>query len=384
MGVSHSFCQSKFNPSKRVFLSNNNTHGKEELGKAIESLKNIINDMNEFVAFLKNYSPLYHKCMFGRQREMDRVMRFLVETNSFAQSVGVLPIFGPPASGKSTLVSHVCSNERVRDLFSQIILITEADLKEQVLHNTKDTYAVIKYQGGASEGNKALLLIIELPKDINDDSWKNIYSIYVGRIASGSKVIITSRSRKIIHFGTTQALELNYLTKEEFWYFFKVLTFGSTDPEEQPKLASMAMEIGMVINGSFIGANLIGGVLRSNLNARFWSRALKYTRLNVQKNTSMFGEHPGALLQKNKPTFFGRMASADFCLLHSQYQTNSGHEEIPNITFEDILFGTVECRGRIEVLAWRSQIPPYKNYIFSCEIRKPCRATIKSSRKKKT
>ncbi|KAF8725542.1 hypothetical protein HU200_020074 [Digitaria exilis] len=226
-GVSHSFCQSKFNPSKRVFLSsNNNTHGKEELGKAIESLKNIINDMNEFVAFLKNYSPLYRqpysmhlfldKCMFARQIEMGRVMRFLVETNSSARSVGVLPIFGPPASGKSTLVSHVCNNERVRDLFSQVIFITEDDLKEQVLHNTKDSCAVIKYQDDASDGNKALLLIIELPKDIDEDKWKDIYTTYVGRIASGSRVIITSRSRKVIDFGTTRALELNYLTREEF------------------------------------------------------------------------------------------------------------------------------------------------------------------------
>lgn len=391
-GVSHSFSVSNFNPVKRLFLSPTNTHDKEELETVLENLNSIITDMNEFVAFLKNYSPLYRqpysmhlfldKCMFARQMEMERVMRFLVQTYSRAESLDVLPIFGPPAAGKSTLVSHVCNNERVRDLFSEIILITEDDLKEQMLNDTKDSCAVIKCQSNASDGNKVQLLIIELPKDIDEDMWKNIYSTYVGRIASGGKVIITGRSRKIIDFGTTQALVLNYLTKEAFWYFIKVLTFGGTDPEEQPKLASIAMEIAMEMNGSFIGANLIGGLLRSNLiNARFWSRALKYTRFHVQRNTSMFGEHhPSALLQKNKPTFFRRMANADFCVVHNQYQTNSGPEEVPNITFEDILVGTVECRGRIEVLAWRSQIPPYKNHIFSCEIRKPCCATIKRKR----
>ncbi|KAK8456814.1 hypothetical protein SEVIR_3G077925v4 [Setaria viridis] len=181
-----------------------------------------------------------------------------------------------------------------------------------MLNNTKNSCAVSKYQS-ISDGNKALLLIIELPKDIDEDTWKNIYSTYVGGIASGSKVIITCQSRKIIEFGTTQALVLNHLTREAFWYFFKVLTFGSTDPEEQPKLASIAMEIGMEINGSFMGVNIIGGLLRSNLNAQFWSRALKFTRLHIQRNTSMFGEHPCALMQKkNKPTIFQRMANAEF------------------------------------------------------------------------
>lgn len=386
-GVSRSFSLSKFNPLKRLFLSSNNTHGKEELEQVNENLNSIINGMNVFVAFLKNYSPLYQqpysmhlfldKCMFARQMEMERVMRFLVQIEPHgAESVGVLPIVGPPAAGKSTLVSHVCNDERVRNLFSQIVLITEDDLKEQMLNSSKDSRTVIKYQSNASAINKDQLFIFELPKDVDEATWKNIYSTYVGGITRGSKVIITCRSRKIINFGTTQALVLNYLSREEFWYFFKVVTFGSTDPVEQPKLTSIAMEIAMEINGSFIGANIIGGFLRSNLNAQFWSRTLKFTRLLIQRNNSMFGEHPGDLLKKNKPTWFPRMANADSCVVHNQYQTNSGHK-VPNITFQDILVGTVECRGKIEVLTWRSQIPPNMNHIFSCEIRKPRRATIK-------
>ncbi|TVU16968.1 hypothetical protein EJB05_32972, partial [Eragrostis curvula] len=382
-GVSHSFALSKFNSAKRLFLSSRNTHDKEELEQVSESLHSIICDMNEFKVFLENYSPLYRQpysmhlfldnCMFARQMEMDFVMNFLVRAEfSSAESVGILPIVGPPAVGKSTLVSHVCSNERVRNLFSRIVLVTEDDLKDPCL-NTSNDNRVIKYQNDASNGNEAILVIIELPKDIDEDTWKGIYSIFVGRIARGSKILITSRSSKITKFGTTQALVLNYLTREAFWYFFKVVTFGSADPEEQPKLASMAMEIGMGINGSFIGANLIGGLLRSNLNIEFWSKVLNFARMYVQMNMYKFGEHPNSLLQKNKSTYFRRMASADYCVVRNQYQTSFDHGEVPTITFEDVLFGSVECRGRVQVLAWRSQIPPHKNHIFSCDIRKPRR-----------
>jgi hypothetical protein len=45
----------------------------------------------------------------------------------------------PPAAGKSTLVSYVFNNKRVHDLFSQIVLIAEDDLKEQMLNNTGST-----------------------------------------------------------------------------------------------------------------------------------------------------------------------------------------------------------------------------------------------------
>lgn len=65
---------------------------------------------------------------------------------------------------------------------------------------------------------------------------------------------------------------MNYLTREAYWYLFKVFTFGSTDPVEQSKLTSIAMEIVMEMNGSFLGAHRIGDLLRSNLNAQFWSR----------------------------------------------------------------------------------------------------------------
>lgn len=118
-------------------------------------------------------------------------------------------------------------------MFSQIVLVTEDDLRDQSLNSSTDSRVAMD-RNNASDGNKAVLVIIELPEDINEDTWKNIYSTYVGKIERGSKIIITSRSRKISEFGTTQALILNYLTREAFWYF-KVVTFGSADPEEQPK-----------------------------------------------------------------------------------------------------------------------------------------------------
>jgi hypothetical protein len=59
-------------------------------------------------------------------------------------------------------------------------------------------------------------------------------------LEGGSQIIITSNSGKIKKFGATQALVLNFLQQEALWYFFKVLTFGSEDSKDHPKLESIA------------------------------------------------------------------------------------------------------------------------------------------------
>ena len=55
--------------------------------------------------------------------EKERVMEFSLQTEqppASAATLGVLPIVGPAHIGKSTLVEHVCCDERVRDHFSLI------------------------------------------------------------------------------------------------------------------------------------------------------------------------------------------------------------------------------------------------------------------------
>ena len=66
------------------------------------------------------------KCMFGRHAEWDQVLEFLLQAElpvtAANPAPGVLPIVGPALIGKSTLVEHVCNDERVRRHFSLILL----------------------------------------------------------------------------------------------------------------------------------------------------------------------------------------------------------------------------------------------------------------------
>jgi hypothetical protein len=108
-------------------------HGVKDVQKMLGNMHSIIDDMAEFIIFLKSYPPIIRepyskylfmeKCMFGRQAETEEIISFLLQPEPpGANSLQVLPIIGPPRVGKSTLVEHVCYDERVNNHFSSIIL----------------------------------------------------------------------------------------------------------------------------------------------------------------------------------------------------------------------------------------------------------------------
>lgn len=391
-GVSddYSFALSKFNPAKSVQLFIRNNQGVRDLQQVISDLEIMVADVKEFVTFLRGCPPLYRqpystymlmeKCMFGRHVEMERIINFLLQNGSpGAANLGVLPIIGPAKVGKSTLIEYACSDERVRDRFSRIVLFTvDDDIKDEMLRILRDG-GVIKHQNRTTSGEERILVIIEINGDIDEGVWRRLYSSYESRVGDGSKIIISSRSDKIASFGTARALKVEFFTREAYWYFFKVLAFGNTDPEEQPSLASIAMEIAMELNGSFICGNVGAAMLRANPNARFWGMVLACVRECRKKCPFMSGADPVSPGQEKKLVHVRRISRpAEYCTILDEYQRGfpdqEGADDHSKITtMQQVLSGSTRLHGKFEVLAWRSPIPPHYSYIYSCEIRKPQR-----------
>ncbi|CAL5010016.1 unnamed protein product [Urochloa decumbens] len=384
--VSRSFALSRFNQAKRIRFSRSSSSNTppsmvvnmKDLQKMVSGLEDIIGDTKEFVVFLMSYPPIYRqpysmhlyldKCMFSRHMEREHVIAFLLSSRDHLcdDNVEVLPIVGPPQVGKSTLVENVCADERVRNHFSLILNYSAENLDVEKASIFSET-CVTKHQNNDAVDGR-LLVIMELVGDVDDEAWKKLCSSCPH--PHGSKIIITSQSEQITRLGTTQALRLEHLQFEAFWYFFKVLVFGSTDPEEHPRLASMAMEIATELRGCFMCAHIAGALLRANFTAQFWRRLLAFSReykkypfasSNCQDGTST-KDHPrhGWEIAKSKP--------AKYFLLRNSYQKALVQDDGPKITLADLLFGSVKRRGRFEVLVWKSHIPPYYSYISKCTL----------------
>ncbi|KAJ1265574.1 hypothetical protein BS78_08G086400, partial [Paspalum vaginatum] len=379
--VSLSFSLSRFNPAKRIRLrggGRSSQEGEKDLCRQVlVSLETTMANVSEFVMFLTGCPPLYRrvystylvmeKCMFGRHVEMEYIINFLTQTarspsggttSRDSTYLDVLPIVGPMKSGKSTLIEHACNDERVRMAFSQIVLLTQDDLDgEGIISSIRD--------------DQRILLIVELNGDVDEATWSNLastYKRYYG--AGGSKVIVCSRSDKIMRFGTARCLKVEYPTPEAYWYFFKALAFSSADPEEEPRLASMAMEIAACMNSSFIVANVMARMLQANFNAKFWRMALLWIKGLRQRYGVIFGGHPVSPWRNKKPVYVPRINNPNGYWVYNDYdRVVSTHDQAQEITILDVLLRLdVVPPGKYDLLAWRSSIPPHSSCIFSCEV----------------
>jgi hypothetical protein len=355
--VSHSSQSSKAISAQNFCFSSSGTSTQilKGMNGVLDSLSSMVLDASELILFLESYPRMYREpysmhillsnCMFGRQL-----------------------IVGPGRVGKSTLVAHVCKDERIRNHFSEIFFLHKHDFIDGEHPFFKERCGM-KHQSSLSNSNSGRrLLVVELIGDLDGDTWDRLYSAFKCSVHSSSKIIDTSRSDKIIKFGTTRALTLKYLSHEAYWYFFKTLTFGSLDSKTHPRLTGIAMEISRTLNGSLIAANVTSLVLRGNIDIRFWCKVLAFLRGSYQKHVSRFGDHPIDLMNQNRPARFERIAarSEDF-IVHCEHQRSS-QEDVPEIKLHDLVYGSIKPLGKFEVLAWKSEITPYYSYVYASEI----------------
>uniref|UniRef100_A0A0E0C7A7 Disease resistance N-terminal domain-containing protein n=1 Tax=Oryza meridionalis TaxID=40149 RepID=A0A0E0C7A7_9ORYZ len=377
-----SFAPSRLNAAKRLRLLAAD-EGAAELWRTVDSLGRTIADMREFVVFLKGYPRirtqpysmhlLLDKLMFGRQKEVEQVVGFLLQPDvcgaGAGDGVGVLHIVGVARVGKSTLVEHVCHDERVRGRFSSIVCLSREDLEDMGDHRG----LTVKHGSHASHGSS--LVVLDLAEDeepLDNGAWRRLRSSAMCR-ARGSRIIVTSRSPETVRgIPAARAIELKFLREDVYWYFFKVLAFGSANPDDHPRLASIAMDISAEQNGGFIGATIASSLMRANPDAHYWTLILKNMREYTRKHRAMFGKHPHDLLRNNHPVYLWRLAeSSKIFLCHGFYTACPAKQEIPRVTFQEVLSGRVTPHGRFEVLAWTSQIPPCRSYLMSCSLDTP-------------
>ena len=205
--------------------------------------------------------------------EAQLVINFLsyIQPHGPDEELEVLPIVGPSYVGKSTLVTHVCKDERVRAHFSEILSFHIHGFTDDEQATFRDE-CELKQQNRVSGSNLEgrLLVVIELIGDLNEEAWGRLYFTSKKYAPRGSKIIVTSRFDSIVKFGTTQALTLKFLSHEAHWYIFKTLTFGSMDPEMHPRLTQLAMEISKTLgHRCHLGANIISHLLKDNFDVKF-------------------------------------------------------------------------------------------------------------------
>jgi len=109
-------------------------------------------------------------------------------------------------------------------------------------------------------------------------------------------------------------------------------------------------------------------MLRENLSVEFWSMTFSCFKEVNQRYPFVFDVHPVSSPSQDRKLLPRLNGSKQYCSVFNGYQIVPAQDEAPMITIQEVLSGSVVLRGKTDVLAWRSSIPPYCGYILSCEI----------------
>jgi hypothetical protein len=79
---------------------------------------------------------------------------------------------------------------------------------------------------------------------------------------------------------------------------------------------------------------------------------------------------------------FPRIGTTGECVsLSNDRQIVSARAEVPAMKMQEVMNGSVVLpEGKFEALAWKSLIPPYYSYTFTCEMQKPRRVAVRKKR----
>ncbi|XBI50303.1 hypothetical protein VPH35_113731 [Triticum aestivum] len=356
----------------------------DHLESALENLEAMVSNMTEFVFLVggcerMSRSPydtyLYtDNFMFGRQVEQQQIMSVLLQENIPPFAPTVLPIISTNRVGKKTLVAHVCNNDRVQSHFSSILRLNGESIRRTELQ-----------QDFIPAGRT--LVVVEFTSDIDDESWQKFYSA-ARRMGEGSKIIVISRIESVSRLGTIWPMHINSLSLEEYSYLFKVLAFGSTNPDDNPRLSLIASELAVLMGGSLVVANVCADIFRKNQNVQFWQRILNKYKNVVANNLSVFREHPKLLMERDRQVDIAKLVSSTSSplrLMPPHCEDDDCTRDLPKVRFGDLIAGSVvPPKEEFELVAWESRIPPNKKYVnvakFSGEVNVSERAVLPSKK----
>ncbi|XP_043816305.1 putative disease resistance protein RGA1 isoform X2 [Manihot esculenta] len=225
--------------------------------------------------------------VIGRYDDKENIIRLLQDSSEVAQ-ISIIPIVGIGGLGKTLLTKFVYNDERVRSHFQLQIWVCvseEFDIKiltEKIIKSTEDRMRhVEKLKKLEMEqlqrilretiGDKKYLLILD---DVwNDDPMKwNQLKELLCMGASGSKILVTTRSNKVASIMGTipKAYELSGLPEDECVALFTKCAFKEGQVKRYPNLLKIGVEIVKKCKGVPLAVKTLASLLLLNSDESYW------------------------------------------------------------------------------------------------------------------
>ncbi|KAK9178242.1 hypothetical protein WN943_027432 [Citrus x changshan-huyou] len=202
--------------------------------------------------------------IIGRDKDREKIIELLMQTSDGkSETVSVVPIVGIGGLGKTAVAQLVYNDQRVKEHFElkiwirvfedfgerQIMrkimeLIIEQIMTNYVFQGDLNTHRLQQILRDCLNGKRYLLVMDDVWNE-DPEAWRNLKSLLLGG-ANGSKILVTTRSRKVASImgtrGGTTGYNLQGLPFEDCLSLFMKCALQE-ERDKHPNLAKIGEEI---------------------------------------------------------------------------------------------------------------------------------------------
>ncbi|KAL9328097.1 hypothetical protein ACSQ67_003100 [Phaseolus vulgaris] len=248
----------------------------------------------------QTFSLVTEPKVYGREKDIKKVVDFLAGAASRDENLPVYPIVGQGGLGKTTLAKLIFNHKDLKDFELRIWVCVSEDFGlERMLKaiiQAATNKEVCKDLGPEPMqrilrnllAGKRYLLVLDDVWDVTRQNWEKNWQMLRTVLDCGEKgasVLVTTRFSNVADImGTIKHLHrLSELSVDYCWELFKDQAFGA-DEVEPEELVVIGREIVKKCGGVPLAANAIGGFLRFHRNKDKWLNIMKSNLLTLSPN----------------------------------------------------------------------------------------------------
>ncbi|TYH23562.1 hypothetical protein ES288_A03G023600v1 [Gossypium darwinii] len=236
---------------------------------------NVIHHERETYSFVKTSSVI------GRDEAKQHLINLLMNPTD-GEDIPVLPIVGIGGIGKTTLAQLVFNEESVKSHFELRIWVCvteDFDIKQLMIKIIKSATGMNCKDMNKEELHKVLqdclngkrfFMVLDDVWNEDKKKWSELKDLLCGG-AQGSKIIITTRSRKVATItGTIPPYDLEHLSDENCLSLFLKLAFKEGEEKQHDNLVRIGEGIVQKCKGVALAVKTLGGLLCSTRVQHDW------------------------------------------------------------------------------------------------------------------
>ncbi|XP_062174614.1 putative disease resistance RPP13-like protein 1 [Alnus glutinosa] len=222
----------------------------------------------------------------GRNGEKEEIINLLLADDARGNEMGVIAIVGMGGIGKTTLAQSVYNNDKVKEHFNidawvcvseefDVFKITKTIIEVVTLSSCHLTdLNQLQFRLKECLTGKKFLLVLDDVWNETYDHWETLCKPFKYG-AQGSKVIVTTRSDRVVSIARAMPHRLMELPEEDCWSLFAKHAFHDGNSNAHGKLEVIGRKIIKKCGALPLAVKTIGALLRSKPDVDEWDKILR-------------------------------------------------------------------------------------------------------------